>query len=209
MACSCTPSAAPPKANSKFRMALWIALIINAAMFVVEIWGGSAIHSSALWADALDFFGDSVNYAISLAVLGLSLYWRASVALLKGVTMAIFGLVVIVKSAYAFSQGIPPEAISMGAIGVLALLANIISALVLYRFRDGDANMQSVWLCSRNDAIGNVAVILAAIGVFGSGSVLPDILVAIIMATLGLSAGYQVVQNALLERQQNRSSTHS
>ena len=204
MACSCSSAPAPQKPNSKFRTALWIALIINGAMFIVELVGGAYAHSSSLWADSLDFFGDAVNYGVSLAVLSASLYWRATVALAKGIVMATFGFVVIGKVIYAYVQGIPPEAITMGAIGILALIANVISAAVLYAFRDGDSNMQSVWLCSRNDAIGNVAVILAAVGVFGTGSMLPDLIVAMIMAGLGLVAGYQVIKRARLERQQNK-----
>ncbi|ELW86506.1 MULTISPECIES: cation transporter [Acinetobacter] len=206
MACTCSHEPAPQKPNSKFRTALWIALFINLAMFFVELIGGAYAHSSALWADSLDFFGDAVNYAVSLAVLGASLYWRATVALFKGAIMAIFGLVVIAKTVYAYIQGIPPEAITMGVIGVLALIANVISAVVLYAFRDGDSNMQSVWLCSRNDAIGNVAVIFAAIGVFGTGSMFPDLIVAVIMATLGLTGGYQVIKKANQERKQNTAS---
>lgn len=204
MACTCSHEPAPQKPNSKFRTALWIALFINLAMFLVELIGGAYAHSSALWADSLDFFGDAVNYGISLAVLGASLYWRATVALLKGVTMALFGLVVITKTAYAYVQGIPPEAITMGTIGVLALIANVIAAVILYAFRDGDSNMQSVWLCSRNDAIGNVAVILAAVGVFGTGSLIPDLIVALVISVLGLTGGYQVIKKALQERKQNR-----
>ena len=200
MACNCSHEPAPIKPNSKFRMALWIALWINLSMFLVELIGGAYAHSSALWADSLDFFGDAVNYGISLAVLGASLYWRATVALIKGLTMAAFGLVVMAKVIYAYLLGIPPEAITMGIIGAIALLANVITAVILYTFRDGDSNMKSVWLCSRNDAIGNVAVIFAAIGVFGTGSLWPDMIVAVIMASLGLTAGYQVVKQALQER---------
>ena len=208
MACTCSHEPAPQKPNSKFRTALWIALFINLAMFFVELIGGAYTHSSALWADSLDFFGDAVNYGISLAVLGASLYWRATVALLKGITMALFGFVVITKTAYAYFKGIPPEAITMGAIGILALIANVIAAFILYAFRDGDSNMQSVWLCSRNDAIGNVAVILAAVGVFGTGSLLPDVIVALIMATLGLTGGYQVITRALKERGEQKQTMH-
>lgn len=204
MACSCSCEPAPQKPNSKFRTALWIALIINAAMFFVELAGGAYAHSSSLWADSLDFFGDAVNYGVSLAVLSASLYWRATVALVKGIVMATFGFVVIGKVIYAYVLGIPPEAITMGAIGILALVANVISAIVLYAFRDGDSNMQSVWLCSRNDAIGNVAVILAAVGVFGTGSMLPDLIVAVIMAGLGLVGGYQVMTRAQNERKMNQ-----
>ena len=200
MACSCSHEPAPPKPDSKFRTALWIALVVNLTLFVVELIGGAYAHSSALWADALDFFGDAVNYGVSLAVIGASLYWRATVALLKGMTMALFGLVIIGKVVYAYLQGIPPEALTMGLIGVLALLANVFTAVILYAFREGDSNMRSVWLCSRNDAIGNAAVILAAVGVFGTGSLWPDIIVAMIMASLGLTAGYQIVKQALAER---------
>ncbi len=200
MACSCSHEPVPPKPDSKFRTVLWIALVVNLTLFVVELIGGAYAHSSALWADALDFFGDAVNYGVSLAVIGASLYWRATVALLKGMTMALFGLVVIGKVIYAYLQGIPPEALTMGLIGVLALLANVFTAVILYAFREGDSNMRSVWLCSRNDAIGNAAVILAAVGVFGTGSLWPDIIVAMIMASLGLTAGYQIVKQALAER---------
>lgn len=204
MACTCSHEPAPQKPNSKFRTALWIALFINLSMFLVELIGGAYAHSSSLWADSLDFFGDAVNYGISLAVLGASLYWRATVALFKGLTMALFGLVVIAKTAYAYVQGIPPEAVTMGVIGVLALIANVVAAVVLYAFRDGDSNMQSVWLCSRNDAIGNVAVILAAVGVFGTGSLIPDLIVALVISILGLTGGYQVIKKAVQERKQNK-----
>ena len=202
MACTCSHEPAPSKPNSKFRIALWIALIINAMMFLVELIGGAYAHSSALWADSLDFFGDAVNYGVSLAVLGASLYWRATVALVKGFVMAAFGIVVIAKVLYAYANGIAPEPITMGVIGILALAANVICAYVLYAFREGDSNMQSVWLCSRNDAIGNVAVILAAVGVFGTGSLWPDLIVAVIMAILGLTGGYQVIRKAIQERKQ-------
>lgn len=203
MACTCSHEPAPIKPNSKFRTALWIALVINLSMFVVQLIGGAYAHSSALWADSLDFFGDAVNYGISLAVLSASLYWRATVALLKGMTMALFGVVVLGKVIYAYVQDIPPEAMTMGVIGTIALLANVFTAYILFTFRDGDSNMKSVWLCSRNDAIGNFAVILAAIGVFGTGSLIPDLVVAVIMASLGLTAGYHVIQQALAERRMN------
>ena len=200
MACHCQHEPAPVKHNSKFRTALWIALLLNLSLFFVELIGGAYAHSSSLWADSLDFLGDAVNYGISLAVLAASLYWRATVALVKGFTMALFGCVVLAKVIYAYVQGIPPEAMTMGVIGLLALIANVISALVLYAFREGDSNMKSVWLCSRNDAIGNVAVILAAVGVFGTGRLWPDLIVAVIMAGLGLVAGYQVIKQASAER---------
>ena len=203
--CGCNTACAPAKKISpKFRKALWIALVLNALMFFVEIIGGSQARSVSLWADALDFAGDAANYAISLAVLSLTLYWRATAALLKGMTMAAFGIFVIVKVIWTWWLGITPEPMVMGAIGVLALVVNVVVALMLYAFRDGDANMRSVWLCSRNDAIANIAVIIAAVGVFGTGSMFPDLLVAFIIAYLGVSSGLAVIKQARMERKRDQ-----
>jgi len=199
--CGCNTACAPAKKiSTKFRKALWIALVLNALMFFVEIIGGSHARSVSLWADALDFAGDAANYAISLAVLSMTLYWRATAALLKGITMAAFGIFVMMKVMWTWWLGISPEPMLMGTIGVLALVVNVVVALMLYAFRDGDANMRSVWLCSRNDAIGNIAVIIAAVGVFGTGTMFPDLIVAFIIAYLGVSSGLSVIQQARAER---------
>lgn len=203
--CGCNTTCSPTqKISPKFRKALWIALFLNALMFFVEIIGGSQARSVSLWADALDFAGDAANYAISLAVLSMTLYWRATAALLKGMTMAAFGIFVIVKVIWTWWLGITPEPMVMGAIGVLALVVNVVVALMLYAFRDGDANMRSVWLCSRNDAIANIAVIIAAVGVFGTGSMFPDLLVAFIIAYLGVSSGLVVIKQARMERKRDQ-----
>ena len=203
--CGCNTTCSPTqKISPKFRKALWIALFLNALMFFVEIIGGSQARSVSLWADALDFAGDAANYAMSLAVLSLTLYWRATAALLKGITMAAFGIFVIVKVIWTWWLGITPEPMVMGAIGVLALVVNVVVALMLYAFRDGDANMRSVWLCSRNDAIANIAVIIAAVGVFGTGSMFPDLLVAFIIAYLGVSSGLAVIKQARMERKRDQ-----
>ncbi len=195
--CGCNAPCSTNKSMSpRFRRALWIALFVNASMFVVEIIAGAASGSVSLWADSLDFAGDAANYAISLAVLGMSMSWRSTAALVKGITMAGFGLFVLGKAGWSYVQGIPPEAITMGVIGFIALLANAGVAVLLYTFRDGDANMRSVWLCSRNDAIGNIAVMLAAVGVMGTASVIPDLVVAVIIAGLGLSSGLSVIKQA-------------
>src|SRR3546814_8381384 len=154
--------------NPRWRMILWIALIANAAMFVVEIVAGVAADSRALQADALDFFGDAANYAISLGVAGLALSWRAKAALFKAATMLAFGLWVFGYAIYGLIAGANPEPQTMGLIGTLALVVNVVVALLLFRYREGDANMRSVWICSRNDAIGNIAVLGAALGVFGT-----------------------------------------
>ncbi|MGA6136873.1 cation transporter [Acinetobacter dispersus] len=203
--CGCNTTCSPTqKISPKFRKALWIALVLNALMFFVEIIGGSQARSVSLWADALDFAGDAANYAISLAVLSMTLYWRATAALLKGITMAAFGIFVIVKVFWSWWLGVTPEPMLMGAIGVLALAVNVICALMLYAFRDGDANMRSVWLCSRNDAIANIAIIVAAIGVFGTGTMFPDLFVAFVIAYLGVSSGLAVIKQARMERKRDQ-----
>ena len=209
--CNCDHDQLAKSKTTKFKIALWIALILNLGMFLIEILGGMQAGSASLWADALDFFGDAVNYLISLLALGLSLYWRATVALIKGLTMGIFAFIILGKVIWSSLHGVPPEAVTMGIIGVMALTANVISAVVLFAFRDGDANMQSVWLCSRNDAIGNIAVMIAALGVFGTQSVVPDLIVAVLMALLGLSAGWTIITQSQRERraQQQNHLSHS
>ena len=205
MSASCCGSACSSQTtvSPRFRKALWAALIINAVMFVIEIVGGLKSGSVSLLADAVDFAGDAANYGISLAVLSMGLAWRSRAAMVKGLTMAVFGLFVLGKTGWAALAGMPPEPMTMGVVALLALLANGGVALMLYAFRDGDVNMRSVWLCSRNDAIGNVAVMLAAAGVFGTGSGLPDILVALIMAGLALSSGIAVMRQASQELTRN------
>lgn len=175
---------------------LWVALIVNAAMFLVEIVAGVAADSRALQADALDFLGDAANYAISLGVAGMALAWRARAALVKAATMLAFGVWVIGSAVHGFVMGASPDAETMGAIGVLALAANVGVALLLFRYRTGDANMRSVWICSRNDAVGNLAVLGAAAGVFGTGQAWPDLVVAAIMAGLAIWGSVQVFRQA-------------
>ncbi len=186
----------PGGADPRWQRALWIALAVNAGMFALEIAAGVAAGSASLQADALDFLGDAANYAISLGVAGMALAWRARAALLKGASLAVLGLWVIATTVWHAVAGTLPSAETMGAVGVLALAANAGVALMLYRWRGGDANMRSVWICSRNDAIGNVAVVLAAAGVFGTGTGWPDIIVASVMAALGLTGGWQIMRQA-------------
>ena len=182
--------------DPRWRRVLWIALIVNAAMFGVEIVAGVAADSRALQADALDFLGDAANYAISLGVAGMALAWRARAALLKAATMLAFGLWVFASAIWGFMAGTAPQPETMGIIGALALAANVAVALMLYRYRTGDANMRSVWICSRNDAIGNLAVLAAALGVFGTGQGWPDLAVAAIMAMLAIWGSLDVFRHA-------------
>jgi Co/Zn/Cd efflux system component len=165
-------------------------------MFLVEITAGMASGSLSLLADAIDFAGDALNYGVSLAVLASALAWRSRAALLKAVSMMGFGLFVLGQAVWSVWNGHLPDAATMGVVAVLALISNVAVAWMLYAFREGDANMRSVWLCSRNDAIGNVAVLLAALGVFGTGTAWPDLAVAALMATLALHGGWQVWRQA-------------
>ena len=188
-----------------YRRILWIALAINLAMFTVEIGAGLAAQSVSLLADSLDFLGDAANYGIALLVLGMALQWRARAALLKAASMGIFGLWVAGATIQHALAGTVPEAPVMGVVGALALAANLGVAVLLYRWRDGDSNMRSVWICTRNDAIGNLAVLAAAAGVFGSGAGWPDYLVAAIMSGLALVGAFQVTRQALAELAHTRS----
>lgn len=204
MSASCCGPKPHPHNSPTWRRVLWISLLINASMLAVELVAGAAADSHALKADALDFFGDSANYAISLMVAGMALHRRARAALFKGVTLALLGFYVLASTMLAALHGSSPEPETMGIIGVLALVANVAVALTLFRFRTGDANMRSVWICSRNDAIGNVAVVLAAAGVFGTGTAWPDLIVAAVLAALSLTGGWQIIRQARAELRQER-----
>lgn len=182
-----------------YRRVLWIALFANVAMFLVEIVAAVWSGSSALAADAADFLGDSANYALSLGAIAAGGLWISRVALLKGMAMSLYGVAVLAYAGWRAWLNVPPEALTMGAVGLLALAVNFGVAAMLYRFREGDANMRSVWLCTRNDVIANVLVLVAAAGVFGTGTVWPDVGVAAILAVLGLSSGRIVIRQARAE----------
>ena len=199
MSASCCDVPPSPGRNLPYRRILWIALVANLAMFGVELAASWWSGSSALAADAADFLGDSANYALSLGAIALGGTWVSRVALLKGGAMLLYGTGVLSYAAWRAWLGTPPEPLTMGAIGFLALLVNAAVAVMLYRYRNGDANMRSVWLCTRNDVIGNAAVIAAAVGVFGSGTLWPDVAVAALLAVLGLSSGRVVMRQAVAE----------
>ncbi|MBW3226598.1 cation diffusion facilitator family transporter [Marinobacter adhaerens] len=205
MACSCSaPEHKSPAPG--FRKALWIALWVNLAMFVVEGVASLSSGSVSLMADAIDFFGDSANYILSLTVLSMGMLWRGRAAMVKGITMTAFGLVVWARAVWVVQAGITPEPLTMGAVGLLALAANVSVAAMLFKFREGDSDMRSVWLCSRNDAISNIAVMVAALGVFGTGTAWPDLIVAAIMGTLAITAGISVMRHARSDIAQARAS---
>ena len=187
-----------------YKKVLWVALVVNLGMFIVEVASGLKAGSVSLLADSLDFFGDAANYAVSLFVLGMVLSIRAKAALIKGATLGIFGVGVLAYTAYRLWTGQVPEPLTMGVVAVLALVANVAVALMLYKWREGDSNMQSVWLCSRNDAIGNVAVVAAAGLVAWTGSAWPDLAVAVLMAILGITAAKTIIRQARQELNQTK-----
>jgi Co/Zn/Cd efflux system component len=189
----------PHRGNQAYRRVLWAVLAINAIMFVIEIGAGLAAGSASLQADALDFLGDAGNYAISLFVVGMALRYRAMAALAKGATMGVFGLWVLGVTAWHATHGTLPHAFTMGGVGLAALAANAASFGLLWAYRGGDANMRSAWICTRNDVLGNIAVLLAALGVFGTSTGWPDVIVAAIMASLALQGAVVVLRQAAAE----------
>jgi Co/Zn/Cd efflux system component len=185
--------------DPRYKRVLIAVIAINAAMFVIEMAAGHFAGSQALQADALDFLGDTLTYGLSFAVIGSSLRTRAAAALFKGASLSLMGLWVFGSTAYhVLVLGIPRAEV-MGVVGLLALAANLASVALLMRYKDGDANVRSVWLCSRNDAIGNVAVVVAALGVWGTVSAWPDLIVAAIMAGIFLSSSVQILRQAWAE----------
>lgn len=195
--CGAACQAAPP--DPGYRRALWIALVLNALMFVVELVASLKADSVSLLADAVDFLGDAGNYAVALFVLGLAPVWRSRTALWKGGLMLGYGVFVLGKSAWQWSAGIVPEPAIMTWVSLLALVVNVGVAALLFAYRTGDAQARSVWLCSRNDALGNLAVIGAAAGVWATGHGWPDIAVALVLAGLALSSGVSVIRHARQE----------
>jgi Co/Zn/Cd efflux system component len=203
----CDHMSDPERGNPEYRRALWIVLGINTAMFLVEIGAGLAAGSASLQADALDFLGDAANYGISLFVVSMALRYRAMAAFAKGVSMGAFGLWVIATVIWHAVHGTLPSAAAMGAVGFAALTANAVSFGILWLYRTGDANMRSAWICTRNDVLGNLAVLLAAVGVFGTGTGWPDIVVAATMAVLALQGASTVLRQSLGELRQPQPST--
>jgi Co/Zn/Cd efflux system component len=197
--CGHPPNEPEKRLNAAYRRVLWAVLAINAAMFAVEIGAGLHAGSVSLLADALDFLGDAANYGISLFVVGMALRYRAGAALAKGTTMGLFGLWILAAAIWHLYSGIKPEAVTMGAVGIAAFAANALSFGLLWAYRDGDSNMRSAWICTRNDVLGNLAVLLAAIGVFGTGTGWPDVAVAVVMAGLAIQGAWLVIRHAMSE----------
>jgi Co/Zn/Cd efflux system component len=197
--CNHHPKVGEHRVDPSYRRVLWVVLAINAVMFAIEIGAGVAAGSASLQADALDFLGDAGNYTISLFVVGMALKYRATAALVKGATMGLFAAWVVGIVIWNALHGTLPGAFTMGTVGFAALLANVASFGLLWAYRGGDSNMRSAWICTRNDVLGNLAVLVAAAGVFGTGSGWPDIAVAAIMATLAIQGAFVVIRQSLTE----------
>lgn len=198
-ACGCSGNPKFDGVDPNYKRILWIVIFINAAMFFVEMSAGKLAGSQALQADALDFLGDAFTYGLSLLVIGMSLKVRSTAAMLKGLSLLLMGLWVFGSTIYQFFILGVPEAQIMGGIGALALAANLASVFLLMRYKDGDANVRSVWLCSRNDAIGNVAVMVASVAVWFTATAWPDLIVAIIMAGLFLRSAQLILMQSWQE----------
>ena len=194
--CDCEPAATVDHA---YRRTLWVTLTLNIIMFLVESVAGYLAGSSALQADAIDFLGDALNYVSALYVLNKSLHWKSGAALIKGSVIGLFGLFVFGNTLYHWLYGGVPVAEAMGIVGLLAFAVNASCARLLFRFRKGDSNRSSVWICSRNDAIANVLVIGAGIVVYYTGSKLPDLAASVIIAALALSGAIQIITKARYE----------
>ena len=203
MAKCCENNAKFDGISEDYKRRLWVVIALNAVMFILEITAGQLAKSQALQADALDFLGDALTYGISLAVIGASIQVRTNAALFKGASLFLMGFWVLGSTLYRVFYADIPQAEIMGAIGFLALMTNLASVLILVRYKDGDANVRSVWLCSRNDAIGNVAVMIAALSVWSTASRWPDLIVAAIMSGLFLSSAILIVRQALKERRED------
>lgn len=180
------------------KILVW-ALVLNLVLFFVEIGGAYTSKSVSLLADAIDFLGDSINFGASLVVIRMAQKWSSRLALIKGLIMSGWGILVLSRALIAWNSGIVPVHETMTLISFLALFTNGIVAYLLFRHREGDANRRSVWLCARNDAFANITVIIAAQAVAYTSSGFPDIGAAIILGCLGLSSGYSVVKKAYSE----------
>ena len=199
MSAKCGHDVAFDGATPAYKRAIWMVIALNAGMFIVEILGGQVANSLSLFADAMDFLADAATYGISLLVIGMPLAIRAKTALAKGLSLTLMGVFVLGATIYNLFILDVPEYSTMGVIALMALSANLLSVLILYKFKDGDSNIRSVWLCSRNDAIGNIMVMLAAAAVYYTQSALPDLIVAGLMSSLFLSSSYKIITQALQE----------
>lgn len=197
--CGCTGDSARAEKDPGYRRALWIVVLLNLGFGACEIVGGFIADSQALKADSLDFIGDGTITLAGLVALGWTATSRARIALVQGIFLLTLGLGVIGAALWRALGAIAPEADLMGGIGLVALLVNVVAAFVLSRFREGDANMRAVWLFSRNDALGNVAVIVAAGLVAWTGSAWPDLTVAVLIAGIFLHSAYEILRGARSE----------
>ena len=194
--CSCIVEVDHAGSDPAYRRALWIVILLNAGFGICELFGGFIADSQALKADSLDFIGDGSITLVGLLALSWSAQARARVALTQGIFLVALGVGVIGFALWRSLHAVPPEADLMGGIGVIALMVNVSAALVLSRFREGASNVRAIWLFSRNDALANVAVIIAAGLVAWTGSAWPVLIVAGVIALLFLHSSLEIIRHA-------------
>jgi Co/Zn/Cd efflux system component len=192
------------RVSERQRRVFHIVLWINITMFLLEAVAGMLSYSTALVADSVDMLGDAIVYGFSIYVIGRGTIWQARAAILKGLIMAAFGVGVLVQVIVMVLNGLVPSAEVMGLVGVLALTANVFCLMLLWRHRAEDINMRSAWVCSRNDVIGNVGVLVGAVGVTLSGSAWPDIVIGLLLAAVFSRSAILVIREARLDLAQSR-----
>ncbi|MBX7147330.1 MAG: cation transporter [Alphaproteobacteria bacterium] len=199
----CLPETNPT--DHKYRLVLWIVLILNFTMFGIEFVYGLHANSASLLSDSLDFLGDGINYTITLLVISHSLYIRAKASIVKAIMMLAFAFFVFSRMVMQMIMQSIPQVDTMGILGIFAFVINMVALFLLYHYRHGDSNKQAAWLCSRNDALGNLAVLLAAVGVFFTKTNWPDLIVALIMIILAVKTSWYILKLAYHELQHKHS----
>jgi Co/Zn/Cd efflux system component len=179
--------------TASYKRALGLVVLLNFGFGIVELAGGFVWDSQALKADSLDFVGDGLISLIGLLAFAWRPVWRARSALLQGLFLGTLGLAVLVSTLYRISVPQKPDAGIMGAFGVIGLIVNLTAAYVLLPHRGGDANARAVWLFSRNDALGNIAVVIASVLVAMTNSPWPDLVVALVIASLFLQSAWSTI----------------
>lgn len=197
--CGCAGDTGRAERDAAYRRALWLVILLNLGFGLIEVVAGFFANSQALKADALDFIGDGTISLFGLVALRWTARGRSRIALAQGLFLGALGFGVIGFAIWRLVNAVPPDADLMGGIGVVALLVNVTAALILAKFREGDANVRAIWLFSRNDAVANIAVIVAAGLVGWTGRVWPDIAVASVIALLFLHSAWKITRDAMAE----------
>lgn len=192
--CDITP--VDTETTHKLKLVLWVVFALNLGMFIIEFFFGLQARSSALMADSLDMFADAFVYGISLFVLNKGHFQQAKASMLKGGLMVALGLFVLAENIYKIIYPVLPSAEIISTLGLLALIANVICVVLLLKYRDKSLNVKSAWICSRNDAFGNIAVIIAGLLVAKFSSQWPDIIIGFGLAFVVIKSSFQIIASS-------------